>query len=310
MIVTHRAVALAALALAACAHAPPPPLRFDNDWIRPRLDDAAHAALRCLRHEPERVIEMEAAPDGGVRAIIHPFPASPEVRACADDEARRVHVGASDFGLRVLLGGDGVLLDPTSPRGRALTLRSRAIEQIAAVERCRQSLQARRPGADGRVGVVLDVGARGAITGAEVAASTLDAETDRCVAEAARALRLPEMPGHHRYSYFLAPRGVLVGAPDVDPLDRHDLARAVAALAPLTDPCLAGYRTPGRVVIGVTLGNDGVPIDAKVERVGELGYQYDEDARADRCLARAARALRVLPFDGPPATTNIPFTLR
>src|SRR6185436_1337067 len=111
--------------------------------------------------------------------------------ACADEIASHLHVGASDFGERVLLGGDGALVDPHTPRQRALALRARAVDQIAAVDRCRVAHQAKQPGAEGRVGIELEVDARGAVARADAAASTVDPETTRCVVEAARALRLP-----------------------------------------------------------------------------------------------------------------------
>ena len=62
------ALALAILA-AGCAHREVEPARVDEDWVRPRIDEAAHAALRCLRGEPDRVIEIEVSTEGQARAF-------------------------------------------------------------------------------------------------------------------------------------------------------------------------------------------------------------------------------------------------
>ena len=304
---------LALAAFSACAHQEVEVLRVDNDWIRPRIEEAARSALRCIRYEPDRVIEFEAAADGTVRAFVEPSPAVPVEIACADEEAARLHLPASAGGLRVIIDGHGGFIEPQSPRARGLALRSRAVAQIAPIEACRVELERQKPGTSGRIGLVVTV-AKGSgnavVTTAAIAASTLDAATSACVEKAAGGLVLPAIPGAYRFSYFFDPHGILVGASDVSPLDPYDLGLSLSDVRVATDACVKQYRTPGRVLLAYTLGNDGVPISVALERVAEGTVQEPEDLRADACLKKAAAQLRVLPFDGPPVKTTVPITLR
>ena len=314
---------LAGLCSYACAHPEAETLRVDNDWIRPRIEDTARSALRCIRSEPDRVIEFEAFADGKVRAFVEPSPAVAAESRCATEEADHLKLGATVGGLRVIIAGNGSFLDPQSARARGLALRARAVSQITAIESCRADLQKRNPGASGRIGIALTVGnsvgnpvaksdattSASAVT-AEVAATTLDETTSACVKEAARKITLPTIPGSYRFSYFLAAQGVLVGAPDVDPLDPSDLGLALSDIRPRTDACVKGYRTPGQVLLRFTLGNDGAPISVGLERTTEGSLQTPEDMDADACMKKAAALLRVLPFDGPPVATTVPIILR
>lgn len=305
----RRSIALAVL-LVGCAHAPErEATRVDSDWIRPRLEEAARAARGCLRDQPERVVEMELSREGRTRGWLYPSPPLPAQQACVDRLAATVPLQPSNDVVRVAVGADSQLLDPDSPRLRSLALRARVIDQVAPVEACRLAWQKRAAGASGRVGLLLTVDGDGAST-VESPASTLDAAATACVVGAARGLRLAGLAGSYRFSYLAGPRGLLVGAPDVDPVDATVLAMAIGAQRRNIDGCVATYRTPGRLLVHVRFGNDGVPLNVSIDRETGGGQQDQADVRADACLRQAAAQLRVLPFDGPPATQTIPFTLR
>jgi TonB family protein len=284
------------------------PARVEAEWIQPKVDEAAHAALACVRGDRGRLVEVEVRPDGVVRGWVHPWPAPAAEQACVNEALASLRPGPSNGTTRSIVEGSGRLVDPAGARVRALSLRARAADQAVPVQACRAAWLARHPGAEGRVGLWISVDGEGRVASAAVAASTLDAEANACVLAAARALSLPPpaAAGGYRYSYLFSPRGLLVGAPDVTPVDPYDLAAAVAAAEPAVSACIPLYRVPGRLLLHVTFGNDGVPLRLALER----SESAEEDRPADACVRRAARALRVVPFDGPPAEVTVPYDLR
>ena len=297
--------------LASCGHAPPPePVHADREWVLPRLEAAARAASSCVRTEPERVVEVELGLSGVVRGRVLPYdPTGGETTACVEGHARAVPRQPAAEVVRALFQGDGTRLDPQSPRGRALGLRSRVAEQAEAVQRCALQWASRHPKSKGRVGLHLVISAQGRVTQAEVAASTLDDSANQCVLNAARVLVLPPIPGEYRFSYLFVGELAFLGAPDIDPVDPVELAQAVDRIRPDLGPCFAAYRTPGAVIIRVKFGNDGVPLSVAVEH-GTAGGVQEDDLAADGCVRTVAWQVRVLPFDGPPVERHIPFSLR
>mgnify|MGYP000870268002 CR=1 FL=1 len=121
--------------------------------------------------------------------------------------------------------------------------------------------------------------------------------------------RMARMAAEYRFSFLFVGELAFLGAPDVDPVDSGELAQAIDRIRPDLAPCIAAYRTPGDLLIRVVLGNDGLPSEVAVQHATAVGVEQ-EDKAADGCVRTVARTLRVLPFDGPPVTRDIPFKLR
>src|SRR5262249_44715405 len=124
--------------LTSCGHGPPPePVHADREWILPRLEAAARGASSCVRSEPGRVVEGELGVGGVPRGRVLPYaPTGGETTACVEGFARTVPRQPVAEVVRALYRGDGTPLNPQSPRGRALALRSRVAEQAEPVQRC------------------------------------------------------------------------------------------------------------------------------------------------------------------------------
>ncbi len=300
---------LALLPLAGCAGRELLPTRVESEWVQPQVDATAQAAARCLHGEPNRFVEVEASRDGAARGYVLPYPGEPAEQECVDREVANLRTQPSTVATVAVQSGGGRLADPKTPRLRALSLRARALEQLPPVSACNAARLVRHPGSTARVALQLEVGHDGDVTRAGAADSTADAEATRCVLAAARALQLPPIEGAYRYSYWLGPKEVIVGAPDGSPVDPADLDAAMARVAPSTEACLRGFHAQ-RLLLVLTVGEAGGVTAARVDRPRPQNAEDDEDADAERCLLRAAKTVRLPPFDGPPQVLTVPFTLR
>lgn len=306
--------AAALLLLSACAHAPVPdgPVRLPVDFLRPRVEEATRqAALLCAGKEPDRVVEIEVGLEGVARGRVLPYdPSGGEATACVEQFTRPLPRQPPEQVVRALYRGDGAPLDPRSPRGRALTLRSRVAEQAEPVQRCAAEWSARHPSAKGRISLHTVISGEGAVVLAQINASSLDELADRCVQDALRGMRMARMAADYRFSFLFLGEVAFLGAPDVDPVDVGELAQAVDRIRADLQPCFGAYRTPGDVIIQVVLDNDGRASEVAVEHAVVAPAVEKDDLAADGCVRTVARTLRVLPFDGPRVSRRIPFKLR
>lgn len=286
------------------------PTRVESDWVQPQVDEVAGRAAACIRGDVDRLVEIEASREGVVRGWVLPYPGAAEQQECVDREALSLRVQPSNTATRSLMGGDGRRDGGAGARVRALSLRARAMDQLPPVHACAGAWQTRQPGKSGRVALSIDVGREGEVTRAEVALSTADDEAARCVLAAARALRLPSIPGTYRYSYWLTPREVVVGAPDVSPVDPWELAAALATIAPVTDECVRHYSVGGDLTFFFTVGETGLVSAARVERSAGRPDSVEEDRACDACATKALRTLRLPPFDGGARELSVPYKLR
>ena len=306
-----RYVALSMLAASACATRPVErATRVDPSQVQPRVDEAAvSAAARCLRDDPERIVEMEIPLEAGPRAWVHPYPASPAQRACADEIAAHLFAPPPAAPVRSLVRGDGKMVSPAGTRERALLLRSRLVDQSAPFEACRREFVARTHRGEANVGVEITIDTDGTIKDAAVPVGSVDDEGKRCVLAATRALVFPPIAGTYFYGYQFMAAGMIISAPDTQQIDPWDLAAALADIHKATDECLALYHSAGAIALRLVVDNNGVPRKSTVERAG-AGSEGDEEMDADRCLEKAGRRLRVPPFAGEPAQLKIPYLLR